>query len=310
MRQNWFAGTLSAVMAMGIVWTQAGAAHAVSFEPPDGSAPRGTGGASRGGFFTPPPGSATPQEGMGAGGASRGSLFTPDAEHAKPKRGSGGATRGDFFTPDPRNATPQSSSGGATRGEELSRSNTYGVTYSSAGLEVPSMLAVMPNSFYGTTLEARPTILIYAPASNAEEIIFSLKDEAKNMVYQTAIAVPESGGVMAVEMPADAPELAIDQNYQWYAAIKLDGELSPASPFVDGWIRRIAPSPELAAALAVGNALSEAEALGANGIWYDTAAKLALLQEPANDEAIANHWYELLESVGLADIAGAPIAML
>ena len=335
MKQSWFAGTLSAVMAMGLVWTQAGAAYAVSFEPPNGSAPRGTGGASRGGFFTPPPGSATPREGVG--GASRGNLFTPDAENAKPKRGTGGATRGelfipptndsmprvntngasggatrrgDFFTPPPRNAAPQSSSGGATRGEESSRGNTYGVTYSPAGLAVPSMLAVLPDSFYGTTLEARPTILVYAPVSNAEEVIFSIKDEAKNMVYQTAIAVPESGGVMAIAMPADAPELAIDQNYQWYAAIKLDGELSPASPFVDGWVKRIAPSPELTIALATGNALSDAEALGANGIWYDTAAQLALLQEPADDEAIAGHWYELLESVGLADIASAPIAML
>jgi len=310
MKQSWLAGTLSAVMAMGIVWTQAGAAYAVTFEPPNDLPPRGTGGASRGGFFTPDPKNATPREGLGVGGASRGGLFTPDAENARPRRGTGGATRGDFFTPDPKNATPQRSSGGATRGEELSRSNTYGVTYFSAGLEVPSMLAVMPDSFYGTTLEARPTILIYAPASNAEEVIFSIKDEAKNMVYQTAIAVPESGGVMAVEMPADAPELAIDQNYQWYAAIKLDGELSPASPFVDGWIKRIATSPELAAALTAGNTLSDAEALGANGIWYDTAAKLASLREPANDEAIAGHWYELLESIGLADIAGAPIAML
>lgn len=334
MKKNWFAKTLgiaalAVVATSGASWHSPNAAYAISFEPPaDNAAPRSstggasrssvftpppgssaprssTGGASRGNFFTPPPQSATPRS--GTGGASRGNFFTPPADNAVPRSGTGGASRGESFTPPPDNATPQNTSGGASRGDASSRSNAYGVTYSPEGVAIPAMMAVMPNTFYGTTLEARPTILVYAPVSNAEEAVFSLKDEAKNMVYQMPIVVPASGGVIAIELPADAPELVVGENYQWYVAMKLNDELSPASPFVDGWISRIAPDPQLATALSRGDALTKVEALGAHGVWYDTAAQLAQLQKTDSSEVMANHWYELLESVGLAEIAAAPI---
>ncbi|NJM99624.1 MAG: DUF928 domain-containing protein [Phormidesmis sp. RL_2_1] len=124
-----------------------------------------------------------------------------------------------------------------------------------------------------------------------------------------AVAIPASGGVVAVEMPPEAPELALDTNYQWYLALQLDGALTPASPFVDGWVKRIEPTQEIALALAQGNDLSTIETLGANGIWYDTAAQIASLAQTQDDETIANQWFELLEAVGLADIAAAPIVM-
>lgn len=291
--------------------------------PPESVAPTSsTGGASRGAFFTPPPESVAPTS--STGGASRGAFFTPPPENATPVESSGGASRGAFFAPPPENAAPQGgmSSGasrsgmftatddGATSVNGVSRSNAYGATaYAPAGAAAASMLAITPDSFYGTTLEARPTILVYVPASDASEAIFSLKDEAKALVYQMSVAVPSNGGVVAIEMPADAPELAIDENYQWYVALKLDDVLSPASPFVDGWVKRIAPSSELAAALAEGSGLSDIEALGANGIWYDTASQLASLQVGQADEAISGHWFELLEAVGLADVADVPVVM-
>ncbi|NJR42775.1 MAG: DUF928 domain-containing protein, partial [Akkermansiaceae bacterium] len=32
-------------------------------------------------------------------------------------------------------------------------------------------------------------------------------------------------------------------------AVKVDGQLSPSTPYVDGWIQRIQPSAELATAM-------------------------------------------------------------
>ena len=169
------------------------------------------------------------------------------------------------------------------------------------------MKAVTPASFYGTTLEARPTILVYVPASNATEAVFSLKSESKKLVYQMTVAIPQQGGVVAVELPADAPELAVETNYQWYLAMKLDNELSPASPFVDGWVKRIAPTSQLTAELAQGEGLADVEVLGSNGVWYDTAAQLAMLTNAQPNDEMTNHWYELLESVGLEEIAAEPL---
>ena len=300
--------------------TTGGASRGGFFTPaPDSAAPRGTtGGASRGDFFTPPSDSAAPRG--TTGGASRGGFFTPAPDSAAPRRTTGGASRGEFFAPPPDSAAPRGTTGGASRsGNEesaeamgtangSSRSNTYGETAVVPISSETSMLAVMPDSFFGTTIEARPTILVYVPASNANEAVFSIKDEAKDLLYEMTLPVPASGGVVAVELPENAPELTVDQNYQWYLALKLDGELEPGSPFVDGWVKRISPDDELSALLG-GSTLSEIEALGSDGIWYDTAAKLATLRLEQPNEEITQHWRELLESVGLAEIAAVPIVV-
>ena len=322
MKQKRFVGTLGAIaLVSATAWTQFGVAHAVSFTPPpNNAAPRqATGGASRGGFFTPPPNSSAPRQ--ATGGASRGGFFTPPPGSSAPRQATGGASRGGLFTPPPGRTAPQQATGGASRGSFFtpppsrtapqqaaggaSRANTYGTVASLTGLQ--SMLALMPESFYGTTLQARPTVLVYVPASSAQEGVFSLKDEAKNLVYQMTVPVSPTGGVMAITLPESAPELSVGQNYQWFFALKLDGSLTPASPFVDGWVQRIEPSSEQSQSLAQAEPISRIAALGSQGIWYDTAAELAALQVSQSDESIAQHWEELLESVGLADVAAAPV---
>ena len=307
--------------------TTGGASRSTFFTPPTDAPPRSaTGGASRGRFFTPPADSAAPRD--ASGGASRDSFFSPPVDNATPRGAFGGASRDNFFMPPTDNAAPQGASGGASRGDlayegetiedaaetagadndRSARSNIYGMT-ASAIASMPSMLAVAPSSFYGTTLEAQPTILVYVPASDIEVATFSLKNEAKDTIYQTTVAVPARGGIMAVKMPANAPELAVGENYQWYLALQVDGSLTPASPFVDGWVKRIAPDQELLLALDQSDQLANIELLGQQGIWYDTVAQLAELHTSQADEAIAGHWHELLESVGLAEISSEPIAL-
>ena len=323
MKQHCFLKAIGAfAIALGTAGTQVGIANATLFTPPtENSAPRSaTGGASRSSFFVPPTDNAAPQG--STGGASRGSFFVPPTDNAAPQGSTGGASRGDFFVPPADNAAPQGSTGGASRGlfdgpetavaanSGNDRSNIYGEMILPTGSSAAtSMLAVLPESFYGTTLEARPTILVYVPASNADAAVFSLKNEAKETVYNMAISIPESGGVVAIEMPAEAPELKVSEYYQWYVAVQLDGELTPASPYVDGWIKRIEPSADMEVALDEGDALTKIATLGASGVWYDTAAQLASLQGVPANETMASHWYELLESVGLADIAAEPIVM-
>ncbi|MEM6451005.1 MAG: DUF928 domain-containing protein [Cyanobacteria bacterium P01_D01_bin.105] len=229
-----------------------------------------------------------------------GSFFTPPTDNAAPQDATGGAARGVY---DENNEVSVATSGAA-------RSNIYGVIEAASTASASaSMLAVMPESFYGTTLEARPTILVYVPPSSADTAVFSLKTESKETAYQSVISVPKAGGVIAIELPPEAPELALNANYQWYLALQFERELTPGSPFVDGWIKRIEPTQELALAQAQGVSLSAVETLGASGIWYDTAARLASLTETQADETISGHWVELLESVGLSDIATAPIVM-
>ncbi len=275
-------------------------AYAVMFTPPAGNrAPnQATGGASRSSFFTP---KGSPRQ--ATGGASRGNLFTPKKGNSAPQQASGGASRGNLFTPDKTNSAPQQASGGA------SRVGSYYLNPSMVAASGPAaLIGLMPQSYYGTTVSERPTVMVYLPTSNAEEAVFSIKDEAGNMHHQMTVSVAGKSGVIAVKLPANAPALAVGKTYQWFLALKVDGKLSPSTPYVDGWIEHIQPSAELLTAMQQKDILKQAEALGKNGVWYDCVATMAALRtaQPEN-KTIIKQWEELLSSVSLKEIVTAPL---
>jgi hypothetical protein len=301
MKRRYLASALSviALLANG-TWNSA---YAVTFTPPisNGTPSQATGGASRGNFFIPTSGKGAPSQ--ATGGASRGSLFTPIAGKGTPQQATGGASRGSLFTPTSGKGTPQQASGGA------SRVGTNYLNPSTTGSVGPAaLIALLPQSFYGTTVSERPTILVYLPTSNAEEAVFSLKDETGNTQYQMTIPIALKAGVIAVKLPADAPTLAVGKNYHWFLAVKVDGQLSPSTPYVDGWIQRIQPTAELATAMQQKDALKRAAAFGKNGVWYDCVETLAALHnaQPTN-VTLTKQWEELLSSVSLKEIVTAPL---
>ncbi|MBN3951636.1 MAG: DUF928 domain-containing protein [Nostoc sp. NMS7] len=299
MKRRYLAGTLSLIALIASnAWTSA---NAVTFTPPtnSGSPSQATGGASRGSMFTPTAGKGAPRQ--ATGGASRGNLFTPAAGKGAPQQGSGGASYGDLFTPAAGKGTPQQGSGGA------SRVGTYYLNPSTVSATEPAaLIALLPQNFYGTTVSERPTILVYLPASNAQEAVFSLKDEAGNLQHQMKIPVAGKTGVIAIKLPANAPALTVGKNYQWFLALKLGGQLSPSTPYVDGWVQRIQPSAELATAMQGQDALKRATTLGKNGVWYDCVATLAAVYTAQpNNATLRKQWEELLSSVSLKEIVTA-----
>ncbi len=298
-----FAGTvgLFALVASSVLAPLS--AQAVTFTPTPGGGTPGTstGGASRGSMFKPAANRRAPQQ--ATGGASRGSMFKP-APNSRTVRGTvGGASRGTLFAPQAGNGSPNSAAGGA------SRVGVYPVDPSAVGAAGPaSLMALLPPTYYGTTLAERPTILVYIPASQAEEAVFSLKDDAGNTQFQMTLPVSGWAGVLTLQLPPDAPALEVGKNYQWFMALKVDGVMNPATPYVDGWIQRIQPSAKLATALQQADPLKQAEAFGAEGVWYDCVATLAALRNgQANNAGLNKQWSELMASVGLKDIDSAPM---
>jgi hypothetical protein len=301
MKRRYLASKLSVIALLASsIWNSA---HAVTFTPPinNGAPSQATGGASRGNFFIPTSGKGAPSQ--ATGGASRGSLFTPSAGKGTPQQATGGASRGNLFTPSADKGAPQQASGGA------SRVGTSYLNSSSVGSIGPAaLIALLPQSFYGTTASERPTIMVYLPASNAEEAVFSLKDETGNTQHQMTIPIALKAGVIAIKLPSDAPALVVGKNYHWFLAVKIDGQLSPSTPYVDGWIQRIQPSTELTTAMQQQDALKRAAAFGKNGIWYDCVETLAALHsaQPTN-MTITKEWEELLSSVNLKEIVTVPL---
>ena len=301
-------------LILGTIALESGVAQAVTFTSSGTKTPKtSTGGASRGMNFVPK-GSTAPK--TSTGGASRGILFKPTGG---PARATGGASRGTLFQP---NRTKiWRSAGGASRGKMFSSGSAPthtaggasrdGSMKSTAALESAfpsSLMALVPQEFAGNTLESHPTFMVYIPESNAEEAIFSLKDEAGNLIYQTVLPISGEAGVAKIQLPSSVSALEVGKNYQWLTALVVDGRLTPSTPYVDGWIQRIAVTSETTKAMAQRDPIVRAQSLATLGIWYDTAATLASLREtqPENESSLKN-WQELLTSVGLKDIQSVPM---
>jgi hypothetical protein len=236
------------------------------------------------------------------GGASRGQFFAPSGA---PQTATGGASRGQFFAP---SGAPQTAAGGASRlaRYDINPSETYPAT----GLETSALIALLPQTYHGTTLAERPTFLVYLPASNAKIGLFSLKDKQGKLHYQQTVPVTGQAGIMAIQLPATAPALELGNDYQWFFALKIDGDLSPSTPYVDGWVQRIQPTAAISEALQANSPLDKANALAKLGVWYDSAALLASLRSQQPDSALmAKEWSEFLTSVELHKIQTAPIAI-
>ena len=310
MKQKALTGVISmCTFFTSLIWIDSASVHAAIFEPPNDSAPaprEAKGGASRGNVkFIPPPNQQTPSRASGAG--SRGSLFTPKKRNRVPRSTLGEASRGNLFTPKPGNETPKSGVGGASRGDSVNPTSKS-INPQSTGNSVAAILPILPQTLFGTTVSEHPNILVYLPESTAEEAIFSLKDSTTKTLHQVTIPVSGKAEVISVQVPTT---LEIDQNYQWFLALKIDGRLSPRTPYVDGWIQRIRPNAELLQGIQQKDGLEQATALCKNGVWYDCIVSLAKLRaEQPNNKTLNQHWSELLASVQLKEIENIPVIAL
>jgi hypothetical protein len=168
------------------------------------------------------------------------------------------------------------------------------------------LTALLPENHYGRTVSARPTFFVYLPPNNSQQVFFSIQDEAKNHHYQTILNVSSEGGIITFTLPEEAPELTLNTNYIWYfAPIEENGILRPDNHGVTGWIKRV----DEIAVRNNGDIIEKATDYAKSGVWYDTLALLvsAQKQEP-NNEIFAKEWHDLLEQVGLENIAQQPIS--
>lgn len=201
------------------------------------------------------------------------------------------------FTPPQGQETPKQSESASSRSGGLCSTNQANTKKG-----VSSVTVLLPQQEYGTTISARPEILVYVPATSAKEALFSLKTMDKRLVHTMTVPLSGNAEIVTVQLPETAPALEVGEYYKWYFAVKCEESLRPIDP-AEGMIKRLQPDSALLSNADSNNALQVAATYGAAGIWYDTVATLAQLRkaQPDNIE-IVSHWNELLESAGLNEL--------
>ena len=195
----------------------------------------------------------------------------------------------------PEDGAPKDASSASSRGGESCRN-----LHSKESL-LSSVVPLIPQSRSGTTLEERPTILLYVSQPGTQQALFSVKTSDQMTHYEMLIPLAEEARIIAIKLPADAPALEIGENYKWYFSLECEGIWRPAYP-IQGKIKRIVP-PSSFTALSEKDSIDTAASFGQAGIWYDTAVKMFQIhsQDPTNNET-KRHWEELLNSVELTQL--------
>ncbi|AMW28616.1 DUF928 domain-containing protein [Arthrospira platensis] len=212
------------------------------------------------------------------------------------------------FEPPPGQGMPTRTAAGGSRGscpdvQQLSQTLTALVPNLIQPQEIgPDMR--------GLTVQAKPTLFFYLPALVGTEVAFSLKDEDGFDIYQTSLPIPQKPGIVSIRIPDDAPSLEAGKNYRWSFGIVCETSNAgniPEVVFVSGEIQRIQLDNDLSQKLAIAKPLEQAAIYAQYGIWFESLATLATLrQQQPEDFTLASHWRELLNSVGLENVADEP----
>jgi len=171
------------------------------------------------------------------------------------------------------------------------------------------LVALSPDTNFGTTTEPYPTFYWYLPELSNQFVEFVLLDENDNEVYRTAFQHKSASGIISVTVPTTTriSPLEIGKDYHWFFSLVCDRRDRSGDIYVEGWIQRVTPSSDLARRVVTASAEEKAVLYARAGIWYDAVKSLAELRRTRpTDTAILNQWTALLRSVGLDNIANQP----
>ncbi len=173
-----------------------------------------------------------------------------------------------------------------------------------------ALIALIPptNPIFTTT--DYPTLFFYVPKTSAPELQFSLLDEINDKIYQTTVTTPKNPGIVSLNLSAikGLPPLEVGKDYQWYFSVVCDPENRAGDAVVGGEVRRVELEPVLTGELKKATPRDHVSLYAVNGIWYDALAALyQARQSSPNNSVLADEWADLLDSVGLNEIAKEPL---
>jgi hypothetical protein len=159
------------------------------------------------------------------------------------------------------------------------------------------------------TLEAQPTFWFYLPYQEGDyhSVDFILRNDEET-IQEVRLAGVQSPEIVSYTLPETVPDLELNRDYSWLVVVNCqDPEVDASSiVYAQGWIQRIAATPELERDLATATTdRDRAVILARHGIWYDALTLVGNLRR--ENDAIAD-WQTLLKAADLEDLTAARIA--
>lgn len=238
-------------------------------------------------------------------------LFTIAQVQAKTPTSMTATSRGKrvIFEPRSDQPAPGTTRGGGRRNDSKcwqDRQSSQSPAQAQSSEQLLTPLLRSPLDEPQLTVSSRPTFLVYIPQTSAKAVELSLEDADGNGIYQTAMNLTGTPGIISISLPTSAPELEMGKDYKWIVSMVCQTG-APEDWFAEGSVRRVQADSSLIQVEQV-EPLDQVALYAKSGIWFEAVANLAALRkaQPNNPE-IASAWEELLEEAGLGAIANAPL---
>ncbi|MGL5941302.1 MAG: DUF928 domain-containing protein [Waterburya sp.] len=169
-----------------------------------------------------------------------------------------------------------------------------------------NLIALIPEKNIGINASESPQLFFYVPQINKQKTIeFVVRNEQDELVYEAFLST-KGQGIMNVAIPADMNSnlLKKEQNYHWYFSLICNPQQRSRDIVLEGWLRQEAIDFASQQELNSATVIEQAEFYHQQGFWYDALAVLAKSQ--IEQPLIKAKWSELLQSVGLAEVATEP----
>ena len=177
------------------------------------------------------------------------------------------------------------------------------------------LVALLPDTNLGQTVADQPTFFWLMPELKPEwqnrklHSRFRLtRVDAQDIdidppVYETEFD-SSPVGINSLTIPQEIP---VGKNLRWTLVIVCDPDDPDGNEYVKGWIRRVEPTPQLAAELEQANLVDYPAIYAKAGLWFDALRYLSAIRRKVGDESIGDDWAALLKQVNLGDVANKPV---
>ncbi|MEM8828438.1 MAG: DUF928 domain-containing protein [Cyanobacteria bacterium P01_G01_bin.19] len=174
-----------------------------------------------------------------------------------------------------------------------------------------NLVALIPETTVGMNASTSPKLFFYVPKVQKQKTLeFVLRNEQDELIYE-AFLTTEGEGIMSVDIPADvnADQADLDANYHWYLSMICNSQQRSRDIVVEGWMRQSNINTVRQKQLNNADLITQAEIYQQDGYWFDALSTLALAgdrQSEIEEPIVKAKWFDLLESVGLEELAEEP----
>jgi hypothetical protein len=173
-----------------------------------------------------------------------------------------------------------------------------------------SLAALIPSDAVGMTTKALPELFFYIPkTAKPQQVEFVMRDDRDRLVYENTNSI-EKNGILRVNVPVtkQLSNLEADRYYHWYLSMICDSQDRSKDLVVEGWIKRVSLPTNVSEQLSQLKPLDRVSLYQKTNLWYDAIGALVdLKSSQLNNSEVPQKWQELLNSVGLENLAQEPI---